>query len=205
MCAIVGYHSPKCLDRYLLMNVIKQSKIRGLHSFGISYYDGCGLETRKSHEQHQIMNHLLSLKKVSTLIYHNRYSTSGDWKDHKNNQPLHMDDLAFAFNGTIDMRTKSEMEKDYGKMVSDNDGEIFMKHILSGAAADDFSQLYKCTFAGVWLRDGVLNFMRNFHRPMWAYQTDDTTMVASTRDIFERAGADMECVSEVEPYTHYRC
>ena len=46
-------------------------------------------------------------------IYHNRYSTSGDFKNHLNNQPIEIGDTSLCFNGVIDMGTKSQMEEKY--------------------------------------------------------------------------------------------
>ena len=45
MCSIIGFSG--VYDRDLLTKVFENSKIRGIHSFGFSYYDAGKLVTNK--------------------------------------------------------------------------------------------------------------------------------------------------------------
>jgi asparagine synthetase B (glutamine-hydrolysing) len=87
-----------------------------------------------------------------------------------------------VFNGTIDMRTKPEMEKDYGiVMNSDNDGEIMLQsksriELLLG----------NITFAGLFLEKNTVYAMRNPHRPAYWTEKHDSIYIASTADIMKR-------------------
>ena len=150
MCGIVGYSSldPKPEHFAILHSLIIESSIRGLHSYGYSYIKENKLITRKYHTLDEIV-----FPVSEKIIYHNRYSTSGDYKDHKNNQPIHIDDMALVFNGVIDMRTKRQMEKAYNiTMETDNDGEILIqrcgndKQLISRFVND-----IKGSFAGIIL------------------------------------------------------
>tara|TARA_R110000803_G_scaffold198484_4_gene262248 strand:+ start:453 stop:704 length:252 start_codon:yes stop_codon:yes gene_type:complete len=79
MCGVVGFscEEPDEDKIKLLQEIVYQSKIRGLHSFGYSYIDN-GLQTKKRHDLKNV-----NLPFSSKIIFHNRYATSGDYKDHK--------------------------------------------------------------------------------------------------------------------------
>ena len=78
MCGIVGFscQKPDTEKIELLQELIIQSKIRGLHSFGYSYLDN-DIKTKKRYE---IKN--INLPLSNKIIYHNRYSTSGGYENH---------------------------------------------------------------------------------------------------------------------------
>lgn len=192
MCGIIGYHTKKRgeNDAFTLFKLMRQSRIRGLHSFGFSWYKNGKIETQK-----YFQNEFLSIKipDSNTLIFHNRYSTSGDFKDHKNNQPIHIEDMSLAFNGVIDMGTKSEMEAHYGvKMATENDGELVLR--MSGGDPADMVNFVqnKGSFSGILLQGGDLYAFTNGRRPLYQLTIGKSTFIASTRDIFVRALGDCD-------------
>ena len=195
MCGIVGYISSKPCekDRFKVFKLIKQSRIRGLHSFGLSYVKNGEILTSK-YFQNEFKK--IQIPHSNGLIFHNRYSTSGDFRDHKNNQPIQISDTSMVFNGVIDMRTKNEMEMAWGvKIESDNDGEILLRK--SECNPENMLQIIKQqgSFSGLilkGLKDGIrLYVMTNGYRPLWMLEEEGSIFFASTRDIFIRALGDV--------------
>jgi len=195
MCGIVGYISSKPCekDRFKIFKLIKQSRIRGLHSFGLSYVKNGEIHTSK-YFQNEFSKIQIPLS--NALIFHNRYSTSGDFRDHKNNQPIQIGDTTMVFNGVIDMRTKSEMEIAWGvKIDSDNDGEILLRK--SECNPESILQIIKehGSYSGLIIKsiknDIRLYAMTNGYRPLWILQDQDAIFFASTKDIFIRALGDV--------------
>jgi len=187
MCGIVGFHTKNRdeNDAFRVFKLIRQSRIRGLHSFGFSWYEN-GQILSKKYFQKEFKD--LKIPDSDTLIFHNRYSTSGDFHHHKNNQPIDIGDLSLAFNGVIDMRTKKEMEDHYGiKMETDNDGEI----VLRVSNGDPKQMVHfvanKGSFSGILLQGGDLYAFTNGRRPLYRAVIGESTFVASTQDIFQRA------------------
>lgn len=188
MCGVVGYQSdaPSSAHSATVRALCAEVSVRGLHAFGIAtspervfrYYALSGLD-----------GFLRRSGPVPALIAHARYSTSGDWLNRFNNQPLAFDGMALAFNGVIDMRTRAEYQADWPfAFESENDGEIFVRWVLSGRDPAEFVRR-PCSFAGVYLLKGEVWALRNEFRPLWYACPDGaTTMVASTRDAFLRAG-----------------
>jgi glutamine phosphoribosylpyrophosphate amidotransferase len=201
MCGVVGYSctNPQKEHYEILKSIILQSKIRGLHSFGFSFFDG-QLKTSKHHDIDAV-----EFPFVNKIIYHNRYSTSGDYKDHNNNQPISIENTSLVFNGVLDMRTKKEMEAHYGiTMRTDNDGEILLK--LCGSDKSKIQEYVKNTsgsFAGLILtNDNTMFAIRNKNRPLWRLNHDGALFYASTRDIFKRVDRSFE-PEQLEPYKVY--
>lgn len=196
MCGIIGFYSPAPTAEHLqdLGLLFAQSKVRGTHSFGLSYpIEGEDDKTMtiRTHHLEEIIYALSCLESEppTALIGHNRYSTSGDWKDHKNNQPLFTEDfkIAFAFNGVIDMRSKAQWEEEYQKKFrTDNDAEIFLNWIAEDKDPVEFIKQKPCSFAGLYLKSGQAFALRNKNRPMWLLRSQGAIFIASTRDIFLR-------------------
>mgnify|MGYP000618844717 CR=1 FL=1 len=65
-----------------------------------------------NHFEHHDINSV-KLPISNNIIYHNRYSTSGDYKNHENNQPIFNNELSLVFNGVLDMGTKKQIENKY--------------------------------------------------------------------------------------------
>lgn len=203
MCGVVGFScdNPSAEHYDLLAKVICQSAIRGLHSFGIAFtIPNVGVVTKKNHNLLE-----LEIPKVNKLIYHNRYSTSGDYEDHINNQPITNGKMALVFNGVIDMRTKEEMEAKYGiQMMTENDGEIVLQTCGSDKAKlKTFVENTTGSFAGLILTaSNELIAIRNTNRPLWTCEYKNGVYFASTKDIFLRSDQTLKPV-EVKPYTIY--
>jgi glutamine phosphoribosylpyrophosphate amidotransferase len=192
MCGIVGYFSsnPGPRDRFKLFKIIKQSRIRGLHSFGQSYLENDKIITQK-YLQNEFRK--IDIPYSNMVIFHNRYCTSGDYKNPLNNQPIHIEDVSLAFNGVIDMRTKEEMEIAYNiRMQTENDGEVLLKSCKKDPLRMlEFIQ-QKGSFSGLLIKDQTLYAMTNGRRPLWMLKDGDSVFLASTRDIFRRALGDVE-------------
>jgi glutamine phosphoribosylpyrophosphate amidotransferase len=206
MCGVVGYWSKEAnqvVQIDMLAPLVSESKIRGLHAFGASYFDceSDEIVTVKYPELDNLLGHLTSVS-MSDAIVHTRYSTSGDWRDMRNNQPLCVAGYSLVFNGVIDMRTKEEMEEAYGMvMETDNDGELFIQHLMDGGDPVEFIE--SCgSFAGLWYDgDGVMYALRNAHRPLWYFRGVDCIFFVSTNDIIKRAVGRKfaACAVECEP------
>lgn len=187
MCGIVGYFTKKkdILDQLILKKLVKESRIRGLHSFGLSYYSN-GILIADKYFQKEFQD--IKIPDSNSLIFHNRYSTSGDFKEHKNNQPILINGTSLVFNGVIDMGTKSEIESKWDiQMETDNDGEIILKK--SNFDVEKMVEFVSNigSFSGLILQDGNLYAFTNGNRPLWVLQRGESFFFASTKDIFKRA------------------
>lgn len=213
MCGIVGFYSfeenPYGQDLDLMLAVFHQSKIRGLHAFGAAIPQPSGSRSFKTFELNDMVPWVRETR-PRILLGHTRYSTSGDYKDHANNQPVQWEKQTLVFNGVISMKTREEMEAEYGiKMKSDNDGEIF----LQSEQKLEFVTKMAGSFAGIF-HDPVFNnlkveddvyVLRNPRRPAWTARTETAIFVASTRDILMRANPHWEEEPrEVEPNKLWR-
>jgi len=203
MCGIIGFYSPEPTDEHfkLLQELILQSKIRGLHAFGTAYYNDVGeIQVKKTD---CLATEWLLESKPNMLIYHNRYSTSGDYVNMNNNQPLLVGDMALAFNGVLSMDKKEVFEAKYNvKCNSDNDGEVFLQKIMEGEDIVEFlKQEKQCSFAGLFLREGRVYALRNNKRPLYWFKYRNAVFVVSTSDIVKRAlGYLPEGLEPIKPY-----
>jgi glutamine phosphoribosylpyrophosphate amidotransferase len=195
MCAIIGFISdnPTPVAVETLKKVFIESKIRGMHAYGYAAIQDGHLMEAKSNGLKSL---LVSIDNPTRLIGHCRYSTSGDYKNMMNNQPLRHGDEYLVFNGVIDMRTKQEMERAYSiSMGSDNDGEIMLQ------AKDRLALLQsKITFSGLTLNSHALRFFRNAGRPGYKATRHGATYIASTADILRRCLLDPEPLNTHEVY-----
>jgi glutamine phosphoribosylpyrophosphate amidotransferase len=185
MCGVIGYYTEKSNneDLEILTDIFYQSKIRGIHSFGITYKDNKSFTTNKQFNINRI-----KMPDTNMLIGHNRYSTSGDWKIKRNNQPIEYNDNYLVFNGVIDMGTKKEIESKYNiKMQSNNDGEIILQK-------PEMLKHSECSFAGLFIEDSKIYCYRNKERPLFRALINKSVFIASTKDIFKRAG-----IKDVKP------
>lgn len=194
MCGIVGYyttkHTPTRRDSFI--SLVEQSKLRGLHAFGVVGYEDGNYKLLRSHDLDTIEDYIQA-NEFEDAIAHTRYSTSGDWHVLDNNQPLDIDGYTLAFNGVISMKTKAQMEQEYNcKLTTDNDGELFINHLKAGGDPVDFVMNMAGSFAGIWYDpDGNMYALRNERRPLWWFPYDaDTIFIVSTKDIIKRAFTD---------------
>lgn len=194
MCAIIGY-SPRATglelrDRVELFEqfrrLARECMARGTHAFGLARWAHGAIHVTKSQDIDDV---LLDFEPSEPCIFHARYSTSGDWREPRNNQPLVVGHHALAFNGVIHMGTKAEMEEAFAvQLASENDGEVFIRRVLGGETPEHFIQTMTGSFAGVWIHEGRLHAGRNERRPLWRTTRVGETWYASTADIFRRAG-----------------
>lgn len=202
MCGVIAYNSerPGPGDIEMLKRLFVESGIRGLHSCGyVASFDEPIKDTWNGRGDNVVvksfgigaLNETLmeSAAGAKRLIGHTRYSTSGDWENHNNNQPLVVGEISLAFNGCIHMGLRQEYEAVYGKTyVTDNDGEIFARKVLDGEDWEKFVAEGTFSFAGAFLFKKALWVIRNRNRPLWTAKRGPSTFVASTRDILARAG-----------------
>lgn len=189
MCGVVAYFPrdvSNVFDHVMFTRVMRESKVRGLHSFGLAHVDEHAVSVVRAHSLELITD---TFEPVFPTVAHCRYSTSGDWHVLGNCQPIVVGDLALSFNGVIHMGTKEEYEREFDvQCESDNDGEIFLRRLIAGQDPAEFVREMKGSFAGAWLRGGELWIGRNERRPLWRCESGGATWVASTQDILRRAG-----------------
>ena len=195
MCGILGAFFLKKDPESLTFTkkLITELKIRGRHSFGIAYYNNHSIEVTKCFELNpDELVDAFDRSGSDCFIYHNRYSTSGDWHDMQNNQPIVVDGVgAIAMNGVLSMRQKIEFENEFNiKTVSDNDAEIFLRKIEQGVNLVDFLESQKeCSFSATLLLNNKIYGLRNNKRPLYFYNFEDKALfLVSTLDTIKRAG-----------------
>jgi len=201
MCSIVAASGD--YDIEIIKKIFFNSRIRGLHSFGFSYVVNGEIQTHKFTDYDKFVE-LFIQKKPSKFIAHFRYSTSGDWKLPMNNQPILIRNICLAFNGVIDMSTKTDMEKKFGiEMQTENDGEIAIhKYIDNKEHFLSFINEKKRTFAGVFLNSSnEIIAIKNNLRPLSVSKHSNTTYIASTSDILERSG--LKNIDRIKPNHFY--
>jgi asparagine synthetase B (glutamine-hydrolysing) len=179
-------------DKRRIASLLRRSRIRGLHSFGVWALSGDQVVFERSLEYRNIIKTIydLPLNRETTVIAHNRYSTSGDWRKIENAQPLYLAGIAMAFNGVITMQDKAIYSRNYDyEFETGNDGEIFLRHIQNGVNAVQFILDMPGSFAGIWHANGTTYIGRNSRRPLWYYLNEGRCAVASTKQILHCASA----------------
>jgi glutamine phosphoribosylpyrophosphate amidotransferase len=195
MCAIIGFACPEPNTQALntLKKLFVESKIRGMHAYGFAAIQNGKLIEYKSNSLKALLD---KIDRPTMLIGHCRYSTSGDYKDMNNNQPIAYGDERLVFNGVIDMRTKAEMEVAYQiKMRTENDGEIMLQ------TSDKMALLKSSvTYSGLMLNKKRIAFFRNDSRPAHVANRHGATFIGSTADILKRCLLNAE---SLDPYKVY--
>lgn len=212
MCGILGVKIKRKLsesDYNGLLLLMSSLQVRGTHSFGICFYKNNIYASIKSFmPEYSNFIDLIKDSGTNSFIYHNRYSTSGDYGVMNNNQPILVESVgALAMNGVLSMKTKEEYEKDYGvKCACDNDTEVFLrileKHV-NNISLNIYLQNYtdiektlvgflksqpQCSFAGVFLIKDRIIALRNNKRPLYYFDTDMYSGFISMYDSFCRTG-----------------
>ena len=194
MCGIIGFYSRRKTDKEIdfLIRVMEESSIRGLHSFGIAYMVRDHIEVKKSFKPNfkELVGDFVD-RGGKRLIFHCRYSTSGDFKDMNNNMPIVVGNTAIALNGIISMKRKKEFEKEFKvKCSTENDAEIIL---VKGKNTTGYYRFLKknsnASFAGLFLQYENISAIRNDKRPMYYFTTKKKSkFFVSTIDIAIRAG-----------------
>lgn len=192
MCGVIGFFSnePKNSDKELLKKVFNESRVRGMHSYGIAY--GFNKKPLKIYKTYKIKEALeiINDEDYNLLIGHTRYGTSGDWKILENNQPLCLGNDILAFNGVIRMSTKEEYEKEFKqKYITENDGEIILSFLKEGKILEvnKLLESNNVSYAGIHYLKFTAYIMKNYKRPLWEIQINNAKFITSTIDIMKRA------------------
>ena len=192
MCGVVALatsnprHETSQWTRALLL----ESRIRGLHAFGLAWHWDDRVHVMKFQRLDEWLQRAeMTLPAATAFLAHTRYSTSGDYLDEANNQPLATGSFALSCNGTIDMGTKAEMETKWETSLhTANDAELVLQDLVSGREPQARFTQARASFAGCWLAGPKLYALRNEERPLWSWSPEPrTVLVASTADIFHRA------------------
>jgi glutamine phosphoribosylpyrophosphate amidotransferase len=193
MCSVIGFRGK--YDEDLLNKIFLYSRIRGLHSFGYSFYNP-ELTTKKFLSYESFLSSIHN-DRPNLFIAHFRYSTSGDYLEPNNNQPLQDKDISIAFNGVISQGTKEDMEETYNvELAGENDGYVLLKKYEEIEFKNS-----NITYAMVGLKSKKLLALRNKRRPLWYKETEDKIIVCSTKDILVRSG--IEEPNEINPLEEY--
>lgn len=200
MCGVVGFHSKTPTDEHvaLICRLFDESKIRGLHAFGATILKDGKLQTFKSFDVKDLKRWIRLQDRFETLIGHTRYSTSGDYNDHSNNQPIHVEDSSVVFNGVITQATKDVYQNEFGESyITDNDGEIFLTKFRKKQDWKSFVFDGRFSFAGIVMNNHRAYALRNKNRPLWFASRDSGNFIASTENIFKRSG--FNSAQEIQP------
>lgn len=228
MCGIAGYKLRNA--RYvaqafqLFTRLMEECQVRGRHASGVSWVRTGRVVTHKVPlpARELLASHFwgrLAQQAPTALIGHTRYSTSGDWQNNDNNQPVATTKLAVVHNGLVSMAEKRALESSYGvRLTTANDTEIILRRAL--AAKGDLPKALKQIYAvappifacGFLDAHGRITVMRDHIRPLWLWQVPEWGLsgFASTRDIIMRATQGMSSLrqrsvvmEEAEPYVEY--
>lgn len=205
MCGVIGFRSESVTTEQItcLKRIFQESQIRGKHAVGFTI-NKPGLPTFKFNDIQSLRKSLdaeLIPGQPCSLIGHTRYSTSGDFKEMKNNQPIMLGDIAVVFNGVISQASPDKWEKFNEPYYTANDGEILVKKISANQDWAAWIANSPFSFAGLILENGKFNWIRNQNRPLWISSFKEYLLLASTRDIFFRAGVSE--ADEVQPGVRY--
>lgn len=214
-------------------HLLLESQIRGKHATGYSYVaaddtkvDQDEVVTFKAPvcaSEFIEMDPWLAFKllKPRQAILHTRYSTSGDWQENDNNQPISTSTLALVHNGLVSMATQEDFQQTYKvNTQTANDSEIILRKVLHaksklestditdegpGVMAEAIAKalraihrvdppIFACGFLDA---EGNVYAVRDHIRPLWFVYIKAWGFIgfASTRDIITRA-CKKSCVTE---------
>jgi hypothetical protein len=207
--------------------LLLESQVRGRHATGVTWSSGTApMVTVKQPvpATEFVKTHLsMPLGEVGVRVLgHCRYSTSGDWEDNANNQPLESREVSLVHNGLVSMGTKEEFEHQYGvRTHSYNDSEVILQHVLRalqagpsvtlvdalGKALHRIHRVEPPIFAlGIMGLRWPMLCVRDHIRPLWLFSIASLGVrgFASTKDIIDRVAERMQMTiehQEVPPYT----
>ena len=234
MCGIIGFRrdskAPVAAGDFL-KHLLLQSGIRGLHATGFTWLGSPEDEQLKTIKEPVSATRFVAewpeifeeLPEVG--LFHCRYSTSGDYTDSNNNQPLQNEQLAIVHNGIVSQAEPAVYGLQYGvtKLETANDSEIILAKLtmnyhnhLDRALAATVTELCQAkarpVFAVVAMdRNGELGAFRDDVRPLYYFHVPLLGLrgYCSTRDIFVRAchnvGLKATYIVELKPYQVEMC
>lgn len=221
MCGVIGCFSNRELSLKELefaRALLRESRVRGIHAFGAAVSeDNSNFTIKRSFSIKEIDGFISygNPEKIKTIVAHTRYDTSGDWHILENNQPVVNGKDFLVFNGVVRQSAKHEFEKEFGvKCETENDGEIVI-HLMRESLLDPQFQraahlLFhdpKVSYAGIEYINGQMTISRNKNRPLYISIADGALFVTSTKDILERANAEIgiefDSVTLIEPERFY--
>ena len=204
MCGILGavFNKKTKENMNLIKLMIKELSNRGTHCFGVSYFKDNALITKKMLNLN--MDELLNDFETSNsdkIIFHNRYSTSGDWKNMENNQPLTFGNTSIVMNGVIHMGTKIELEKEFDEILTtENDTETVLLKFVRGDSIETFlKNNTSCSLAAIFLTTKI-NYIRNNKRPLYLFKHPDYKIVVSTLTALKAAQVNIQDATIVSPF-----
>jgi glucosamine 6-phosphate synthetase-like amidotransferase/phosphosugar isomerase protein len=204
MCGILGVHvlSNDSATYNFLLKVIKELHIRGTHAHGLAFAEQVAKEVYPAYNPEDMLSEFWATHSDS-FIYHNRYATSGDYHDLKNNMPLGHHGTYLAMNGVISQALPDEWATKYGitDRQTENDAEILLHRYMYEGDLDKFVRSEKdASIAYVMIHDGEVFGQRNTKRPLYYYEDKYVKLLTCTLDTITRAGGDAKNVSIVPPY-----
>lgn len=197
MCGIIGFHGKNTTNNLeAIHNLLYQSKIRGLHSSGVSYLFNGDIKTIKEEipadqflrKNWENISKDLSSQKEILLVGHTRYSTS----ELGYPQPISSANGSIVLNGVI---TQSEFHewKDLYKINTDNyatqnDAEI-MLDFLENRTIEELYSIHPFSSAICYLDKSKqkIIFFRTNDRPLHGFQLEEGVGFCSTKEILNRA------------------
>ena len=194
MCGVVSYYNENTTkqDIQVLKKVLIESRIRGKHASGVTWWNGNKELSSKIAPipidmlvNDMDLNSMVRNGKIA-MIAHARYSTS----DIKYNQPIVGERFAIACNGVITQEEPEHWEERYGyKCSTKNDTELLLHSLENNDVSGAIEEFPESSMAVVGITvDGETFCFRNHKRPLWTGEIGEGKVVASTYDILYRAG-----------------
>jgi glutamine phosphoribosylpyrophosphate amidotransferase len=193
MCSVIGVflRNITANDIDIVTKTILESRIRGMHATGVSYFKSGKIHTirkpvsaKKFLEENSVENFVEGDQ--LTMIAHCRYSTS----DLEFNQPIYNKDLSIVHNGVISQELPENWESIYGiKTKTKNDTELLLH-------ADNPLVYWKdASISAIELRaDKTIRYYRNGKRPLYHSKLKNGFIVTSTSDIMKRVDSSIDSV-----------
>lgn len=189
MCGILGYSATSWNERHRAncVELLKQSKIRGLHACGFSYVSDNSLCVYKNSSPQgwtEVIKAIPHELKKPSLIAHCRYSTSSL----EDNQPVLAQGLAVSHNGVISQASPTLWSSLFGlDTESKCDSELILRaHLDNGEhplIRFPNASIAVCKIDNL----GQIEAYRNHLRPLALVVGEDYVAFASTKDILRRA------------------
>lgn len=188
MCSVIGIKL-KNPNLDLVREIFLQSRIRGMHATGITYYKNKKLHTIKDPiPADKFINKYDFSEFVDkdqlNLIGHCRYSTS----DLEYNQPMTSKNFSIVHNGVVTQELPENWNTLYDvSCETKNDSELLV-HTLENR--EDPLERWKDSSISMVSIDssGDIKYTRNGKRPLWIWESGKDFIVTSTRNIAIRAG-----------------